>query len=81
FLAVFLPFQLWRVRRHGNELSRDIRDSSLSQRSFADWLRSDVEVWGSRVRGRDAAAAILLPMAAGAFGMLLLAIAHGVAVG
>lgn len=81
FLAVFLPFQLWRVRRHGREFSHDIRDSSLSPRSFGDWLRSDLEVWGSRLRGKDAAVAILLPMAAGAFGMLLLAIELHVAVG
>jgi hypothetical protein len=75
--AVGLPFQLWRVQRHGH----DPRDMGLSPRPLTDWLNSDIEVWGSRMRGRDAAAAILLPIAAGAFGMLCFAIALHIAVG
>lgn len=68
--ALALPFQLWRVQRHGH----DPRDTGLSPRSFRDWLDKDIEVWGSRMRGRDAAAAILLPIASGAFGMLFFVI-------
>jgi hypothetical protein len=75
--AVGLPFQLWRVQRHGH----DPRDTSLSPRPLAEWLNSDIEVWGSRMRGRDAAAAILLPIAAGAFGMLCFAVVLHIAVG
>lgn len=75
--ALGLPFQLWRVRRHGH----DPRDSSMSPRPLANWLDNDVEVWGSRMRGRDAATAILLPISAGAFGMLCFAIVFHIAVG
>lgn len=75
--AFGLPFQLWRVQRHGH----DPRDTALSPRSLANWLDNDIEVWGSRMRGRDAATAILLPIAAGAFGMLCFAIVLRVAVG
>jgi hypothetical protein len=70
FLAVFLPFQLWRVRRHGH----DPRDTSLSSWPLANWLHAELDVWQTRIRGSDAAAGILLPVAAVSIGMLCLAI-------
>jgi len=75
--AMFLPFQLWRVRRHGH----DPRDTSLSHRTFGGWLNADLDVWQTRVKGKDAAAAILLPIAAVAVGLLCLAIVLHIDVG
>jgi len=68
--AIGLPFQLWRVQRHGH----DPRDTSLSHRTLWGWLNADLDVWQTRVKGRDAAAAILLPIAAVSIGLLCLAI-------
>lgn len=75
--AVGLPFQLWRVRRHGH----DPRDTSLSPRSLVSWLHADLDVWQTRIPGKDAAAAILLPIAAVAIGLFCLAIVLHVDVG
>lgn len=75
--AIGLPFQLWRVRRHGH----DPRDSSLSPRSLASWLQADLDIWQTRIPGKDAAAAILLPIAAVAIGLFCLAIVLHVDVG
>lgn len=75
--AVGLPVQLWRVRRHGH----DPRDSSLSPRTLSNWLHTDFDVWQTRIPGKDAAAAILLPIAAVAIGLFCLAIVLHVDVG
>jgi hypothetical protein len=68
--AIALPYQLWRVRRHGH----DPRDMSLSHRTLSGWLNADLDVWQERIKGSDAAAAILLPVAAVTLGMLAFAI-------
>lgn len=75
--AIGLPFQLWRVRRHGH----DPRDSSLSPRTLSNWLRADFDIWQTRLKGKDAAVAILLPVAAAAICMLSLAIVLHIDVG
>ena len=77
FIAVFLPFQLYRVRRHGH----DPRDTSLSHRSFWNWLDAELDVWQGRIKGRDAAAGILLPVAAVAVGMICFAIIINLEIG
>jgi hypothetical protein len=77
FVAVFLPFQLWRVRRHGH----DPRDNSLSDWPLWNWLNADLDVWQARIKGSDAATGILLPIAAVAIGMLCFAIVLHLEVG
>ncbi len=77
FAAVFLPFQLYRVRRHGH----DPRDTSLSHRSFSNRLDAEFDIWQDRIRGSDAAVAILLPVAAVAIGMVCLTIILHIDVG
>jgi hypothetical protein len=77
WLAMFLPFQLWRVRRHGH----DPRDTSLSHRTLRGWLSAEFDVWKYRVKGMDAAVAILLPIAAVTIGILFLAIVLHIDVG
>lgn len=68
--AVGLPYQLLRVRRHGH----DPRDTSLSHRTLGGWLNADLDVWQTRIKGWDAAAAILLPVAAVSIGLVCLTI-------
>ena len=68
--AIALPYQLWRVRRHGH----DPRDISLSHRTLSGWLNADLDIWQGRIKGSDAAVAILLPIVAVAIGLLGLAI-------
>jgi len=75
--AIGLPYQLWRVQRHGH----DPRDTSLSHRTLSGWLSADLDVWQTRIKGRDAAAAILLPIAAVTIGLFCLAVVLHVAVG
>lgn len=75
--AISLPYQLWRVQRHGH----DPRDTSLSHRTFAGWLNADLDIWQARIKGRDAATAILLPIAAVAIGLLCLTIVLHIDVG
>jgi hypothetical protein len=70
FAAVFIPFQLWRVRQHG----RDPRLSDGEKPSRSDWLAGDFDTWQARMKGRDAIAAILLPIASVAFGMTAFAL-------
>jgi len=64
--AIGLPFQLWRVPRHGH----DPCDRSLA----SSWLHADFDVRRTRIPGKDAAAPILLPGAAVAVGMFCLAV-------
>ena len=58
FIAVALPFILSRLRRPGSEAP-----------SFRAWGSRDFDTWTGRLRGSHAAAEILLPIAAVAFGM------------
>ena len=75
--AVGLPYQLWRVRSHGH----DPRNMSLSHRTLWGWLNADLDVWETRIKGRDAAVAILLPIVAVSVGLLCLAIVLQIDVG
>ena len=57
---IALPFVLWRVNNLKAEGKRE---------PFADWAASDFETWQDRVKGKNAAAEIILPIAATAVGM------------
>ena len=71
--VIAIPSVLARVwRRHHDPVA----DPGAPTDSFSHWLKSDVTVQRYHVVGRDAAAAALLPIAAGAIGMLLLALIH-----
>jgi hypothetical protein len=78
FLLIFvaLPFVLSRV-------SRDDVDDGSAPRSFRGWASCEFDTWQYRVRCRNAAFEVLLPVAAIAFGMtafgvVLLLVSHGV---
>lgn len=68
-IAIAIPFVLWRVARAN-------RDSAESEErpSFAEWSAGQFETWQDRVRGRNAAIEIALPIAAAAVGMTAFAI-------
>ncbi len=70
FLIVLaIPFLLWRVWRASGD-----PQSESEREPFADWAAGDFETWQDRVKGRNAAAEIILPIAAAAVGMTALAI-------
>lgn len=68
-VAIGIPFVLWRVGR----ANRDTKTDDMPE-PFADWAAGDFETWQDRVKGRNAAAEIVLPIAAAAVGMTALAI-------
>lgn len=74
-IAVALPFILWRVGRTDDGATEgDDRPAS-----FRDWASWDFDTWQGRLSGAQAAAQILLPIAAVAFGMTAFGIALHVA--
>jgi hypothetical protein len=71
FIAVAIPATLaLMVHRQRNS---DERKSSGNV-SFREWMTGDFDTWQDRVKGRNAAVEILLPMAAIAIGMTAFAI-------
>jgi FtsH-binding integral membrane protein len=71
FLIVMaIPFVLWRVWR----ANRDPKTEPDRRETFADWTAGTFETWQDRVKGSNAAAEIILPIAAAAFGMTAFAI-------
>ena len=78
FLSIFvaLPFVLSRV-------SRDDADDGSPRRSFRGWASCELDTWQYRLKCRNAAVEVLLPISAIAFGMtafgvILLLVSHGV---
>ena len=67
-VAIAIPFVLWRVWR-ANSTPKE-----RERKPFADWAAGDFETWQDRVKGSNAAAEIILPIAAAAVGMTALAI-------
>jgi len=47
---------------------------SSGEASFQEWMTGDFDTWQDRVKGRNAAVEVLLPMAAIAIGMTAFAI-------
>jgi hypothetical protein len=74
FIAVALPFILSRVGRND-----EAAQSSAAEPTFHDWAAADFDTWQGRLRGKDAAMQILLPIAAVAVGMTVFGIAFHVA--
>jgi hypothetical protein len=71
FIAVAIPSTLaLMVHRQKNS---DERKSS-GEASFREWMAGNFDTWQDRVKGRNAAVEILLPMAAIAIGMTAFAI-------
>ena len=69
-VALAIPFVLWRVWR----ANRDPKAEPDQRATFADWTAGTFETWQDRVKGSNAAAEIILPIAAAAIGMTAFAI-------
>jgi hypothetical protein len=62
FIAVALPYALWRVWRKA-------QSDGVDRTPFHEWASGEFDTWQDRVTGANAAIQILLPLAAVAFGM------------
>jgi hypothetical protein len=79
FIAVAIPSTLALMVHL--EKNSDERKSS-GEASFQEWMTGSFDTWQDRVKGRNAAVEVLLPMAAIAIGMTAFAIVlHFTAVG
>jgi hypothetical protein len=67
-VVVAIPVVLWRVWRANSTPKERMREP------LADFATGEFETWQDRVKGRNAAAEIILPIAAAAVGMTALAI-------
>jgi len=77
-VAVAIPLVLWRIGRKGRR-SNQHKEASTS---LSEWAAGEFDTWQDRVKGRNAAVEVLLPIAAIAFGMTAFGIvlhftAHG----
>jgi len=68
-IIIAIPSILWRVGR----VNRPAEPSQRKLR-FSDWAAGQFETWQDRVKGANAAAEIILPIAAAAVGMTAFAI-------
>jgi hypothetical protein len=69
-IAVAIPSTLaLMVHRQSNS-----DEKGSAKTSFREWMAGDFDTWQDRVRGRNAAVEVLLPMAAIAIGMTAFAI-------
>jgi len=68
-IIIAIPAILWRVGR----VNRPAEPSQRKLR-FSDWAAGQFETWQDRVKGANAAAEIILPIAAAAVGMTAFAI-------
>ena len=68
-MVIAIAFVLWRVWRANSDPETDGK-----REPFAAWAAGDFETWQDRVKGCDAAAEVILPIAAAAVGMTALAI-------
>ena len=69
-IALGIPFVLWRVTR----ANADPTARPEKPIRFPDWASGTFETWQDRVKGSNAAAEIILPIAAAAVGMTAFAI-------
>jgi hypothetical protein len=67
--AIAIPAALWRIWRH------HAHDDGGPQGSLREWAEtSEFRIWQDRVKAKNAAIEILLPVAAVAFGMAIFAV-------
>jgi len=77
FITVMLTFTLSRIRRRSVNASEADRGFG----SFFDWISGEFETRHGRLRATDAMVELLLPLAAGAFGMAAFAIVFHFTIG
>lgn len=65
-ITILIPVGMWRIwRNHARRTGSD--------EPFRFWAASDLRIWQDRMKARNAAIEILLPVAAVAIGLLILA--------
>jgi FtsH-binding integral membrane protein len=69
-IVIAIPFILWRVWR-ANRAPSDAPERRLE---FSEWAACQFETWQDSLKGSNAAAEIILPIAAAAIGMTAFAI-------
>jgi hypothetical protein len=69
-IAIAIPLLLWVIWRKNGARPEDLADPP----SFTAWQASDFETCEKRLKGRDAAVQVLLPIAAVAVGMAVFAL-------
>jgi FtsH-binding integral membrane protein len=69
-IVIGIPFILWRVWR----ANRTPTEAQQQPTRFEDWAAGQFETWQDSVKGSNAAAEIILPIAAAAVGMTAFAI-------
>jgi hypothetical protein len=69
FVALALPFTLWRIGRSHRIRSKPGADAP-GQETFGDWASGEFQGWQDREKAGNAAVEVLLPIAAVAFGMV-----------
>jgi hypothetical protein len=67
-ISVGIPLILWRIWKSHPES----HPQASARDSFGDWLGRDVEIWGSRLRAKDAIAGVLIPFGAVILGAILI---------
>ena len=72
FIALAIPATLALMAYR--QRNSDERKSSGGDASLREWMTGDFDTWQDRVKGRNAAVEVLLPMAAIAIGMTAFAI-------
>jgi hypothetical protein len=81
FILTFVSFALVLSRVSRGD-DRDADGAPVAPRSFRGWASREFDTWQYRLKGGDAAAEVLLPIAAIAFGMTAIGIvAHVVSHG
>ncbi len=87
-MAIGIPFMLSRAAPHADQgAPPDVAttdgasgsETGSATESFGDWIHGDLDAWTGRCRSWTAAAEILLPIAAVAFGMMAFGIVFLVA--
>jgi hypothetical protein len=74
FVALALPFVLWRIRRSHRRRGRAEESDAPEKETFGDWAAGDFQGWQDREKAGNAAVEVLLPIAAVAFGMVAFSI-------
>ena len=67
-VVIAIPLTLWLVWRVSND------EPPENRMSFGQWRSTQFETWQDRLKGSNAAAEIILPIAAAAIGMTALAL-------
>ncbi len=70
-IALAIPYLLYRTWQNNH---RADENAGIEPISFRDWAAGDFDIWQDRVKGTNAAAEVMIPIAAAAIGMTAIGI-------